>query len=156
MRSWLLAPILAAVLAAGPVAAQPLPTVDLPPELERVLRDYETAWAANDADGLARLFTPDGLALPSGQAPARGTDSIRKAYSGGGGQPTTLRPVEYRISGDMAYVVGGYGPAGKGVDQGKFILVLRNIDGRWKIVADIENMNMRMGPPQRPVGKPNP
>ncbi|MCA1857650.1 nuclear transport factor 2 family protein [Massilia oculi] len=146
-------PLIAAVFAAPAIAQEP-PSVTLPADVDQLLRAYERAWAANDAAGLAALFAPDGYALPSGQAPARGTDSIRRAYAGGGGQPTTLRALEYRVSGDLAYMVGAYGPAQSRQDFGKFVLVLRRVDGRWLIAADIENANQRMGPPQRPLAKP--
>ena len=154
MRAYLVMPVLAAVLGAGPAAAQSLPSVSVPPDVDRVLRDYEKAWAANDAKGLAALFAEDGIALPSNQPPARGKDSIARAYSGGGGMPTYLRVIDYRASGELATIVGAYGPAGQAGDVGKFVLVLRKVDGRWLIAADIENGNMRMGPPQRPAAKP--
>ncbi|MBQ5941118.1 SgcJ/EcaC family oxidoreductase [Massilia sp. AB1] len=154
MRGVLMAPVLAAALNIVRAAAQSLPSVSVPPEVDRVLRDYEKAWAANDARGLAALFAEDGMALPSNQPPARGRDSIAKAYSGGGGMPTFLRVIDYRASGDLATVVGAYGPAGQALDAGKFVLVLRKVDGRWLIAADIENANMRMGPPPRPPPKP--
>ena len=150
MRKLLFAPLFAAVLAV-PAFAQTLPSVPVPAEVDGLLRAYERAWAANDAGALAALFAPDGFALPSEQPPARGHDSIRKAYGHGGGQPTTLRALEYRASGDLAYVVGAYGPATPARDFGKFVLVLRKVDGRWLIAADIENANGRMGPPPRPA-----
>ena len=151
MRTLLIAPLLAAALAAFPATAQSLPSVTLPADIERVLKDYEKAWSANDAPALASLFLPDGMALPSGQQPARGTDAIRKAYSHGGAMPTSLRAVDYAVSGDMAYIVGGYAPAGAQADMGKFVLVLRRVDGRWLIAADIENANMQMRPMPRPA-----
>lgn len=150
MRKSLIATLFAAVLAV-PAFAQSLPSVAVPAEVEQLLRQYERAWAANDSAGLAALFAPDGFALPVGQPPARGHDSIRQAYGHGGGQPTTLRALDYRASGDLAYVVGAYGPAGQQRDFGKFVLVLRKVDGRWLIAADIENANARMGPPPRPA-----
>lgn len=153
MRKMLLAPLFAAVLAL-PALAQTPPSVSVPAEVDQILRAYERAWAANDAPALAALFAPDGFALPSGQPAARGHDGIRKAYSHGGGQPTTLRALDYRASGDLAYVVGAYGPANEQRDFGKFVLVLRKVDGRWLIAADIENANQRMGPPPRPAAKP--
>lgn len=152
MKTLLLAPLFCAALAASfNAAAQTPPSVTLPPDIERVLKDYEKAWSANDAPALAGLFLPNGMALPSGQLPARGTDAIRKAYSHGGAMPTTLRAVDYGVSGDMAYIVGGYAPAGAQTDMGKFVLVLRRVDGRWLIAADIENANMQMRPMPRPA-----
>lgn len=153
MRKMLFAPLFATLIAV-PALAQTLPSVSVPAEVDQLLRAYERAWAANDAQGLAALFAADGFALPSGQPPARGADAIRKAYSHGGGQPTSLRALEYRAAGELAYLVGAYGPAGQGRDFGKFVLVLRRIDGRWLIAADIENANQRMGPPPRPAAKP--
>jgi ketosteroid isomerase-like protein len=153
MRKMLLAPLFAAMLAM-PAFAQTPPQAAVPAEVEQLLRAYERAWVANDAAALAALFAPDGYALPSGQPPARGHESIRQAYGHGGGQPTTLRTLEYRSSGELAYVVGAYGPAQEQRDFGKFVLVLRKVDGRWLIAADIENANQRMGPPQRPTVKP--
>lgn len=150
MRTLLIAPLLAAAIAAFPAFAQPLPSVVLPPDIDRVLKDYEKAWSANDASALASLFLPNGMALPSGQLPGRGTDAIRKAYSHGGAMPTTLRAIDYAVSADMAYIVGGYAPAGAQTDMGKFVLVLRRVDGRWMIAADIENANMQMRPMPRP------
>lgn len=157
MRKLLLASMTAPILAAAlswPAFAQALPSVAVPAEVDQMLRAYERAWAANDAPALAALFAPDGFALPANQPPARGHGAIAQAYSGGGGQPTTLRALDYRASGELAYVVGAYGPAGSQRDFGKFVLVLRKIDGRWLIAADIENANQRMAPPQRPADKP--
>lgn len=153
MRKMLFAPLFAAVLAM-PALAQTPPSMAVPAEVDQLLRAYERAWAANDAPALAALFAPDGFALPSGQPPARGLEAIRQAYSHGGGQPTTLRALDYRASGELAYVVGAYGPANAGRDVGKFVLVLRKVDGRWLIAADIENANGRMGPPPRQAAKP--
>lgn len=151
MKTLLIAPFFCAALMVSSLAgAQDLPSVTLPAEIGRVLADYEKAWSANDAAALAGLFLPNGMALPSGQPPARGADAIRKAYSHGGAMPTTLRAVDYAVSGDMAYIVGGYAPAGAQTDMGKFVLVLRRVDGRWMIAADIENANMQMRPMPRP------
>ena len=35
----------------------PLPTIELPSELDRVLRDYERGWQARDAEALTALVT---------------------------------------------------------------------------------------------------
>ena len=72
----------------APVTAN-MPSITLPPELDRVLRDYEREWRANDAAKLAALFTADGFVLPSNEPPARGAAGIVEAYTGHGG-PLTL------------------------------------------------------------------
>lgn len=147
MRPLLAAALLVVTLASAPVAAQALPSVPLPPELDRVLRDYERAWAGNDPAALAGLFSADGMALPNGQQPARGFESIRKAYVQSAGVPLSLRALAHAVSGDLAYVIGGYGMSPQQPDFGKFVLVLRRGgDGRWLIAADIENTNMPLPP----------
>ena len=57
------------------------PSVTLPAELDRVLRDYESAWGARSPDALASLFTDDGFVLQPGRLPARGRDDILRAYT---------------------------------------------------------------------------
>jgi hypothetical protein len=118
-----------------------LPSVALPPELERVLRDYESAWGARSADGLARLFTEDGFVLQPGRLPARGHDEIVRAYTGSGG-PLALRALAYATAGDVGYIVGAYSGAVGAPDDGKFILLVRRAPGGpWKIAADMDNGN---------------
>jgi hypothetical protein len=64
---------------APPQAPAPLPSVDLPPALDRVLRDYERLWRASDAAGLSALFTDDGFIARRGWI--RGRDAIKEAYA---------------------------------------------------------------------------
>ena len=54
-------------------------------ELDRVLRNYETAWAAENSEALAQLFTEDGFVLSGGNQPIRGRADIRNHYSNAGG-----------------------------------------------------------------------
>lgn len=153
-------PLLLALLCAAATcaSAQPLPTVSLPTDVDRVLQDYARAWAANDTAALARLFAPDGMALPSGQPPAQGAERIRQAYAQGAGMPLHLRPIAYGSSGELAYVIGGFGAKADQPDFGKFTLVLRRgADGRWLIVSDMDNANMPMRPaPPAPPAAPRP
>jgi ketosteroid isomerase-like protein len=130
----------------APAAAAPLPSVELPAELARVLRDYEKAWQARDAAALAGLFAEDGFVLASGRPGVRGRAAIREAYSGAGG-PLALRAFEYATSGDVGYIVGGYAGSPGAPDDGKFVLALvRDGSGRWLIRADIDNANQRRQP----------
>lgn len=120
-------------------AEWPLPTVELPAALDRVLRDYETAWRAGDGARLAEVFTPDGFILPNGRLPKRGTADIRASISGPGG-PLQLVAFAYATSDTVGYIVGGYRYPNTTGPGGKFLLALRR-DGKgiWRIAADIEN-----------------
>jgi len=147
--------VLALTLAAGPPAsaqdapagsAAAVPSVELPPDLARVLRDYERAWAASDAAGLAGLFTDDGFALPSGRPPVRGREAIAEHYRNAAG-PLGLRALAYATEGSVGWIVGAYGYGEDAADRGKFVLALRReADGAWHIAADMDNANRRPEP----------
>ena len=120
-----------------------MPTIPLPPELDRVLRDYEQQWRAKNATGLAALFTPDGFVLPSNEPPARGTAGIEKAYAGNGG-PLTLAALAYAVDDTVGYIVGTYGGPDVTQHSGKYVLALRRAPGGpWLIAADMDNGNSR-------------
>lgn len=124
-------------------AGEQHPGVELPAELQRVLTEYEEAWAARDADALAALFAPDGFVLPNGRPPVRGREAIRSFYESHGG-PLSLRAITYAMEGDVAYIIGGYAPEPGVPDTGKFTLTLRRGEsGRWLIVSDMDSMNRR-------------
>ncbi|MBX3173415.1 MAG: SgcJ/EcaC family oxidoreductase [Gemmatimonadaceae bacterium] len=124
----------------GPAAAEALPSVELPPALDRVLRDYETAWRAGDANALVQLFTEDGFVLQPGRPPVRGREAMRRVYTGQGGGPLRLRAVAFATDGNVGYIIGAYGYGEAPGDMGKFTLTLRKGgDGRWLIVSDMDN-----------------
>ena len=136
-------------------APAPLPSVQLPAEIDRVLRDYERAWQARDAAALAALFTEDGMVMQMGRPPVQGRAAVQAAYASSGG-PLSLRALGYAAEGSVGYILGAYAERAGEADIGKFILALRRgADGRWLIAADIDNpsrMPRRMGPP--PAGAP--
>lgn len=122
-------------------AVAPHPAVTLPPELDRVLRDYETGWRNGDAAGLAQLFTPDGFVMSPERPPVRGRETIEARYANAGGE-LRLRALDYAIDGNVGFIIGGYTYRDDGVDTGKFILALRrDSDGRWLIAADMDSSN---------------
>ena len=148
---FLLALGLLALLPSGASAdpAARLPSVDLPGDLQRVLTDYETGWAAGDEDALAALFVADGFV--SGPADwLRGHDAIREKYADMQGD-LRLRAVDFGVDGDVAFIVGayGYGEEAASVDRGKFVLALERADGTspWKIVVDLDRSNRRLAAP---------
>jgi ketosteroid isomerase-like protein len=117
------------------------PVVSLPAELDVVLRAYEDAWSARDADRLAGLFTDAGWALRPRRLPVTGRDALRTAYAGSGG-PLVLRAYAWGVDGSVAYVIGGFALDAADAEVGKFVLALeRGPDGDWLIAADIDNGN---------------
>lgn len=129
------------VQAQDPGAAHP--TVPLPPAVERVLRDYESAWRARDAQRLAALFHEDGFVLSQGRPPVRGRPAIAQHYAGSGGE-LRLRAIGYAGSDTIAWVVGMFSGSA-GPEVGKFVLALRRAtpEAPWLIAADMDNPNQR-------------
>ena len=122
--------------------AQFHPSVELPADLARVLRDYEEAWRARDPEKLAALFTEDGFVLSPDRSPVRGRDRIRRRYASSGG-PLALRALAYAREGSIGYIIGAFARERGAPDIGKFTLTLRKIDDRWLIMSDMDNGNLR-------------
>ncbi|WP_425611267.1 YybH family protein, partial [Xanthomonas campestris] len=136
------------VLATGPLHGQNItekanPTavasVALPPELDRVLRDYERAWRKGDVSALAALFAEDGFLLQSDRPPIRGRAAIQVAYEVSSGGPLRLRSLGFSAEGNVAYIIGAYGYGDAPGDIGKFTLTLHRAPGKpWLIFSDME------------------
>jgi ketosteroid isomerase-like protein len=134
----------AATSAVAQVAATyaPLPSVNLPPDLDRVLRDYERAWQAGDAAALAALFTPDGF-VPTRFGWVRGSAAVAATYANASG-PLRLRALAFATGDTVGYIVGayGYGQGAGAPDTGNFVLAVRRAaGGSWLIAADLDNGN---------------
>jgi ketosteroid isomerase-like protein len=130
---------------ASPQASAPIqasqPSVQLPPDLARVLTDYEGAWGSRNPAALAQLFAEDGFVLPGGRLPIKGRAEIERYYRGHGG-PLSLRAIAYGADGKVGYIIGGYTQTKGEPDIGKFTLTLRKgTDGRWLIISDMDNAN---------------
>ncbi len=121
---------------------QELPTVTLPADLDRVLRDYERAWRAGDPQALAALFTPDGFVLQPRRAPVRGREALAAVYAGQGGGDLRLRALAYAAADTVGFIVGEYRYGDAATDAGKFTLTLRRRPGGpWLIFSDMDNGN---------------
>jgi uncharacterized protein (TIGR02246 family) len=117
-----------------------MPSVTLPPALDRVLRDYERAWRSGDAAAVAALFAEDGFLLQSGRAPIRGRTAITKAYTGQAGGALRLRAYAYATADTVGYILGAYGYGEGNADMGKFTVTLRrDRGGPWLLFSDMDN-----------------
>ena len=133
-------------------ASAPLPSITLPPEIDRVLRDYERAWRSGDVAAVAALFAEDGYLLQSGRDPIRGRAAIANQYKGQAGGPLRLRAFAYAASDTTGYILGayGYGEGDNVPDMGKYTVTLRRSrGGPWQLFSDMDNGNQprRQGAP---------
>lgn len=140
--------LLVSVVATIPQSSRPMeftqqPSVSLPPELARVLRDYEGLWLHRDSAALAGLFAEDGVVLPNGSPMIRGRAAIEQYYKGPGA-PLSLRAVAFATEGNVGYIIGAFAERPDIPDRGKFTLTLRrDPSGRWLIMSDMDNGNQR-------------
>ena len=116
----------------------PLPAVELPQDLARLLRDVEARW--NDKTGLADLYTEDSVVF-STENPGwiRGRDKVAAYLSARFLRAYRFTPVVYRVQGAAGHVAGyftrGEGAAAK--HFGHFFVELdKGPDGVWRIAAE--------------------
>ena len=152
---------LSLMLAAGQLFAQnppePATVVELsdsalPPDLDRVIRDYERAWRAGDAKAIASLFTEDGVLLQNYRLPIRGRSAIQAVYEGDQGSPLRLRAIAYAAGDTVGFIVGGYRYGDAPHDIGKFTITLQRSPGEpWLISSDMDSMNAPPKPRPAPA-----
>jgi uncharacterized protein (TIGR02246 family) len=133
----------------------------------KVRSAYEKAAAAQDAAGMAKLFTADGVELPPNAPAAKGRAAI-EAYHKAFAQQfmnhgITITATETKVAGDIAYDIGTYkqtlmpmkATSGGGMvdDKGKYIVLLKkDASGNWAISHAIYNSDNPL-PGQAPAKK---
>jgi predicted TIM-barrel fold metal-dependent hydrolase len=117
----------------------PLPTIELPEDLERLLRAREKGW--NDKAALAPLFTEDSMVLDTHEPRwIRGRDKVTEYLAGTFGKPHRVTPVAYAVKGSTAYIAGYFTrPLEDGSTRyfGHVLLSLeKGSDNVWRIAAE--------------------
>ena len=120
---------------------------------EQAIRNTNDRWLAlirdHDAGAVSKLYAADGAMMAPGAPIAQGQPALEKAWGGmmqmpGFGLTFKADKIVVAKGGDMALDQGTYqfsvtGPKGPTKDIGKYVVVWRNIDGQWKVAADIFN-----------------
>jgi len=120
---------------------------------EQAIRNTNEQWLAllreHDAAAVSELYTADGAMMAPGAPIAQGHAALATAWSGlmqlpGFGLTFEADEIIVASGGDMALDRGVYelsldGPEGATKDIGKYVVVWRNVDGEWKVAADIFN-----------------
>jgi len=124
--------------AAKLVNEPPLPAIELPEDLARLLRTREKGW--NDKAALTGLFTEDSLLLDIREPHwIRGRDEVTTYLAGNFARPYRMTPVAYGVEGSTGHLAG-YFTRGEGDSTrhfGHFLVSLRKgPDGVWRIAAE--------------------
>ena len=133
------------------VAAVPALAGDANEEFDALNAKWVQAFKDNDMAVIAALMTPDSLLLAPNAPPIKGTQAIVDTWMAWRELPNVeitfgATFVDVAASGDLAYDYGAYSFAfdseeGRVVDEGKYIVVWKKVDGAWKVMADIFNGN---------------
>ena len=112
-----------------------------------------------DSVGLASLYTSDGKFMAEHMPTASGRSAIQSAFAGmfaAMGTPgLTLTSNEVSGNEEMLSEVGSYSmtdKSGKEIDKGKYIVLWKMEDGKWKLHRDVfnsDNPPMPMAPAKK-------
>ncbi len=112
---------------------------------------FADAMMAGDSEALTQLYAEDAVIMPPNGPRGEGTAEVRETWSAAfEGSPISASTLDSDLitvaaAGDYAYAVGSYTDSGMAPDgsewsdQGKYLTVWKNVDGEWKIAADIWN-----------------
>jgi ketosteroid isomerase-like protein len=110
---------------------------------------FSSLVSKGDSVGLASLYTSDGKFMAPNQPTASGRSAIQSTFAGlfaALGTPNlTLTADEVSGSEDLVSEVGSFrmtGKDGKQMDKGKYIVLWKMEDGKWKLYRDIFNSDM--------------
>jgi uncharacterized protein (TIGR02246 family) len=149
---WALPLILAVLI--GACAGQPktpaVDTVATTAAIDSLNNAFVAAVTARDTSAVVNFYASDAQLLPPGSPRVEGHDAIRAFWVGFLQTPglelqlTSIRPI-IAEAGDVAIDVGSYAmkftdAKGKPMeDVGKFVTVLKKVDGEWKVAVETFN-----------------
>src|SRR5437773_7302842 len=111
--------------------------------IEEGNKQWSAALSRGDSAGMAALYTPNDQLFPTHSDIVSGTEAIQKFWQGvitSGVKGATLTILDVDGQGDIAYEVGKYaltGEGGKGLDNGKYTVVWKRVQGKWQLHRDI-------------------
>jgi uncharacterized protein (TIGR02246 family) len=138
----------AAIVWAGAAQAQ-----DVRATIEASNKAFVAAFAKHDAKAIGEFYTSTAQAFPPNSDVIRGRAAIVKMWDGvfaSGVAAAELKTTEVQTHGTSAYETGTYVMKlkdGKVADQGKYVVVWMQEDGKWKLHRDIWNTSLPAAPP---------
>jgi uncharacterized protein (TIGR02246 family) len=123
-------------------------TSDILEEIRSANQLFEQNFASRDAQGIASLYTSDGILLPPGADVQKGPNAIQSFWQmvmGLGRKTARLKTVDVEQEGETAIETGQYelgGADGERLDHGKYMVIWKREEGQWKLHKDIWNTSL--------------
>ena len=145
--------VVIAILVSACASSQMMPANDAESAIKQHNVAFATAMRAGDMDAVVNSYTSDGMVMPPNMAAAHGSNEIRATWTGFlspfSGVDLTLTADDVQQSGDLAFETGRYivhltpkGTTTAVSDNGKYVVVWKKVDGRWRIYRDIFNSDL--------------
>jgi len=121
------------------------------PLLTKMAAEWAATYNAKDAPKLAGFYAETAVYMPPNQPRAKGRAAIEAHFKQEFQQGFTnlkLTPVESAISGSQAYEAGTAtitAPGGR-TENGKYLVVFKQVGDAWKIMYDVNNTDQPMPP----------
>lgn len=113
--------------------------------IEAANAEFMSLFSQSDAGGMAAAYTKVGQVLPPNSDAVTGNQAIQAFWQGimdAGIKGVRLETIEAEGQGPTAYEVGRFtlsDASGQMVDTGKYVVIWKQEDGRWKLHRDIFN-----------------
>jgi len=105
--------------------------------IRQISGDLETAFNAKDVDKILSLYTDNSVFMPPNKPVLRGREPLRSFYNSllsANAHDLKVTADDVAGHGPIAYQSGTYSMMnGDKHDRGKFLFILRDLAGKWKI-----------------------
>lgn len=115
-------------------------------EIERQVRSMREAMEQGNVAEVAEHFTEDAAIFLPNMPPTRGRPAIEKGHQAllEAGLSIESETIEIAAFGDVAYEISSYrtvNASGEAVDHGRYMVIWKQVDGRWKLHRDFVSSN---------------
>ena len=113
-----------------------------------ICQQFQKSLGQGDVEGMASNYLEDAKILPPNMDILEGRKTIQAFWQGAlemGIKSYKPEMTEVESSGNLGFCIGTYaiyGTDDQEINKGKFLTVLKNIDGKWKIYRDIFNSSI--------------
>lgn len=117
-------------------------------EIEKTNQEFMKAVSAKDADAVAQMYTENASLMFPNRAAIKGRENIKGFFEETMGTFSELKLTTEEVRGTDEFAVesGRYEMMadGKKIDEGKYLVEWRKVDGKWLLHRDMPSTDMPM------------